>query len=418
MNYPRMALVKQMFDQTRVENIPATVAAELDRIDIRSKVKPGQKIAITAGSRGVANIAAITKAIVDFMKSCKAEPFVFPAMGSHGGGTAEGQKEILAHYGITETSMGCPILATMEVTEIGKSPDDLPIFLDNHARTADHIVVVNRVKAHTKFKAPIESGLMKMMAIGMGKHHGAAIYHQVSTRLGMRRVIESVGLVVIEKSPILCGVATVENGYDETAIIRATSPENLVEEEKALLVEAKNRMARIPFSEIDLLIIDLMGKNISGTGMDTNVTGVNADLFEHFDTQPRTKRLFVRDLTPETEGNAVGIGLADFTTTRLVGKIDRNKTYINCITGISPEKAAIPMYFDTDRECIDAALHTIGVENTADAKIVHLRDTLTLNRINLSSAYARQIEENKELEILEAWKPLGFGEDGNLTPVF
>jgi len=418
MNFPQMALIKQTFDRNRVEDIPAAVTSELDRIGVRSKVKPGQKVAITAGSRGVASIAEITKAIVDFMKECGAEPFIFPAMGSHGGGTSEGQKALLSHYNITEKTMECPILSTMEVDEIGRSPDDLPIFLDKYARSADHIVAVNRVKPHTKFKATIESGLMKMMAIGMGKHHGADLYHKASTLLGMKRVIETVGLVVMEKSPVLCGLGTVENGYDATAIIRAALPEKLVDEEKDLLSEARKRMARIPFSDIDLLIIDEMGKNISGTGMDTNVTGVNRDLFEHFDTEPRTKRLFVRDLTPETEGNAVGIGLADFTTTRLVNKVDRGKTYINCLTGISPEKGAIPIYFDTDKECVEAAFSCLGMIDPAEARIVHIRDTLALERLHISGAYKTDIEKQDDLEIIEQWAPLPFGPDDNLISPF
>ncbi len=418
MNFPEMVLIKQTFDGSRVKDISATVMAEMERVGARSKVKPGQKVAITGGSRGVANIALVTEAVVDFMKECGAEPFIFPAMGSHAGALAEGQKELLGHYGISEETMGCPILSTMEVDEIGRSPDGLPIFLDKYARTADHIVVINRVKPHTKFEGPIESGLMKMMAIGMGKHHGADLYHKACIQFGMNRVIETVGLVVMDKCPVLCGLALVENGYDDTAIIRAVLPEELVEEEKKFLLEARRRMARIPFSDIDLLIIDEMGKNISGTGMDTNVTGVNRDILGGFSSEPRTKRLFVRDLTPETEGNAVGIGLADFTTTRLVNKIDRNKTYINCLTGISPEKAAIPMYFDTDQECIEAGINCLGMVNAEEVRIVHLRNTLALEKLSVSIAYLPEIEKREDLEIIGQWQPLAFGSDRNLISPF
>jgi len=418
MNFPQMAVVQQTFDRTVVEDIPATVAAELERIGVRSRVKPGQKVAITAGSRGVANIATVIKAAVDFMKGCGAEPFIFPAMGSHAGGTAEGQKELLGHYGISEQSMGCPILSTMEVSEIGRNPDGLPIFLDKYALTADHIVVVNRIKPHTKFEGPIESGLMKMMAIGMGKHHGADLYHKACVQFGMNRVIETVGLVVMEKSPVLCGLALVENGYDQTAIIRALLPGELFEEEKRLLLESRRRMARIPFSDIDLLIIDEMGKNISGTGMDTNVTGVNRDILGTFSSEPRTKRLFVRDLTPESEGNAVGIGLADFATTRLVNKIDRKKTYINCITGISPEKAAIPIFFDTDKECVETAIHCLGMVKPEKLRIIHIRNTLALEKMSVSREYLPEIEKRSELKIVGQWHPLTFGPDQNLISPF
>jgi hypothetical protein len=418
MNFPQMILVQQTFDRTTVKDIPGAVAAELERIGVRSKVKSGQKVAITAGSRGIANIALVIKAVADFMKGCGAEPFIFPAMGSHAGATAEGQKALLATYGISEKSMGCPILSTMEVDEIGRNPDGLPIFLDKYARTADHIVVVNRVKPHTKFEGPIESGLMKMMAIGMGKHHGADLYHKACVQFTMNRVIETVGLVVMAKSPVLCGLALVENGYDQTAIVRALLPEELFEEEKKLLLEARRRMARIPFPDIDLLIIDEMGKNISGTGMDTNVTGVNRDILGTFSTEPRTKRLFVRDLTPESEGNAVGIGLADFTTTRLVKKIDRKKTYINCITGISPEKAAIPMYFDGDRECVETAINCLGMVKPEEVRIVHIRNTLMLEKLSVSKAYQPEIEKLPELKIIGQWQPLAFGPDQNLISPF
>jgi len=418
MNFPEMATIRQTFDDTRVDNIPAAVSSELTRVGAPSEVKPGQKVAITAGSRGVANIAAITKSVVTFIRDCGAEPFIFPAMGSHGGATAEGQVKVLATYGITEERMGCPILSTMEVEEIGRNPDDLPIFLDKHALSADHIIVINRVKVHTKFEGPIESGLMKLMAIGMGKRHGAELYHKACVQFGMNRVIETVGLVVMDKAPVLCGLGLVENGYDETAIIRAVSPDELFAEEKKLLVEARRRMARIPFKDIDLLIIDEMGKNISGTGMDTNVTGVNRDIMGTFLSEPRTKRLFVRDLTPETEGNAVGVGLADVTTTRLVNKIDRHKTTINCLTGISPEKGAVPLYFDTDRECLEAAINTLGMVDPAAIRVVHIRNTLALETLRVSQAYETEIANNETLEVLEGWAPLDFDRDQNLVSPF
>ena len=418
MNFPQMALLRQSFERNCVGDILKTVTSELERVGIRSKVKPGQKVAITAGSRGIANIGTVTKAVVNFMKQCGAEPFIFPAMGSHAGATSEGQKALLATFGITEKSMGCSILSTMDVDEIGRNPDGLPIFLDRYAHSADHIIVINRIKPHTKFEGPIESGLMKMMAIGMGKRQGAELYHKASVQYGMNRVIETVGLVVMEQCPVLCGLGLVENGYDETAIIRALPPEELVREEKILLVEARRLMARIPFSDIDLLIIDEIGKNISGTGMDTNVTGVNRDILGTFSSEPRTKRLFVRDLTAETEGNAVGIGLADFTTARLVDKIDRKKTYINCLAGISPEKGAIPIYFDTDRECVKAAIDSLGMVTAENVHIVHIRNTLSLEKLNISRAYEPEIETRDDLEIIDQWKPLAFGADQNLISPF
>ncbi|MFC1535444.1 lactate racemase domain-containing protein [Thermodesulfobacteriota bacterium] len=418
MNFPDMALIKQSFDPSCISNIPAAIISEMERIGIPDKVKNGETVAITAGSRGIANIDIITRAVVHFLARIKAKPFIFPAMGSHGGATASGQKNLLARYGITEEAMGCPIISNMDVDEIGKTPDNIPVFIDRSAHSADHIIIINRIKPHTKFEGSIESGLMKMMVIGMGKNLGAKWYHKASVRLGMSRLIETIGYEVIENIPVLCGIGLVENGYDNTAIIKAVLPTDLAEEEKKLLIEAKHRLSRLPFSNIDLLIIDEMGKNISGTGMDTNVTGVNRDILGTFSYGPCTRRLFVRELTKESEGNATGIGLADFTTTRLVKKIDRKKTYINCLTGISPEKGAIPMYFDKDRECIEAAIHTLGMVSIEELLIVHIQNTLSLEKLNVSRAFMPEIQNKKSIEIIGRWQPLQFDNNGNLTSPF
>lgn len=414
MKFPLMALVQQEFDSDSIEDVPAAVRVALEQAGIADQIKPDQQIAITAGSRGITNIAAIIRTVVDYILTCDAHPFIFPAMGSHGGATAEGQQALLAQFGITESAMGCPIRSTMDVVQIGQTLDGLAVFLDDYASQADHIIVVNRVKPHTKFEGPIESGLVKMMAFGVGKHRGAALYHQAAIRLGMGRVIETVSEVVLTQTPTLCGIGLVENGYDQTAIISAAASNELVEMEKTLLKEARQRMARIPFEKIDLLIIDEIGKNISGTGMDTNVTGVNRDILGTFSTTPHTRRLFVRDLTPESEGNALGIGLADFTTTRLVNKIDRRKTYVNCLTGISPEKGAIPMFFDTDRECLEAVFTSLGLPDSENVRIVHIRNTLNLEQISVSKAYFTEIEHNDTLKIISPWQRMTFRSDGTL----
>jgi hypothetical protein len=418
MKFPLMALVQQKFNSDSIADVPAAVRAAMEQVGIANQIKPDKQIAITAGSRGITNIAAIIGAVADYIGTCGAHPFIFPAMGSHGGATSEGQQALLAQFNITESAMGCPIRSTMDVVQIGQTPDGLAVFLDEYASRADHLIVVNRVKPHTKFEGPIESGLMKMLAFGIGKHRGAALYHQAAVRLGMGRVIETVSKVVLNQTPILCGIGLVENGYDQTSIVGAATPDDLVEMEKALLKEARRRMARLPFEAIDLLIIDEIGKNISGTGMDTNVTGVNRDILGTFSSEPRTRRLFVRDLTPESEGNALGIGLADFTTARLVNKIDRKKTYINCLTGISPEKGAIPIYFDTDRECLEAALTTLGLPDAEQVRVVHIRNTLNLEQISVSKAYLAEIEHYDTLKIISSWEPLAFRSDGNLQSPF
>jgi len=418
MNYPKMCILKQTFDKAKLENIPTTIINELDKVGVNLKVKAGEKVGITAGSRGVANIATITKTVVDYIKALGAKPYILPCMGSHGGATAEGQIKVLEGYGITEETMGCPIRSTMEVEVIGNNNDGLSIFLDKYALEADHLIVINRVKLHTKFEGPVESGLMKMMAVGMGKRHGADLYHKACVQYGMNRVIGTVGLVVMEKSPILCGLGIVENAYDQTTIIKAFSPNELLEGEKKLLKVVRMSMATLPFDDIDILLIDEIGKDISGTGMDTNVIGINRDILGTFASTPRVKRCVVFDLSKNSKGNAAGIGLAHYTTTRLVEKMDRISTYMNCLTAIAPEKAAIPMYFDTDKECIDAALNTIGLIEPTEAKIIHIKNTLHIEKVAVSQGYAKDLEDRIDLRIIKTWFNFPLDNKGNLLSLF
>lgn len=417
MNFPQMYRLKQTFDRTKVNDIPGTVQAELQQLALDKVVKPGQRVAITAGSRGVANIALILKAIVEFLKSLGLKPFIFPAMGSHGGATAEGQAALLAHYNVTEAFTGAPIISSMEVVEISKTEDQVPVFIDRNASQADWIVVVNRIKPHTKFKAEIESGLMKMMAIGMGKQKGAEHYHKAAINYTFPKIIVDAGREVIKKAPVLCGVGIVENGYDETAKIVALPPAEIETKERELQALAKRMMPRLPFNDIDLLIVDEMGKDISGTGIDPNITGRNRDLLGVFPHPTQVKRLFVRDLTPHSNGNATGIGLADLTTKRLVEKINYQATYMNCITGISLEKAAIPMYFATDQEAIKVALGSIGLIPYEQSKIVRIKNTLQLDEVEISAAYLRDLKNRPDLEIIAGPRPFSFDSHGNLPPL-
>jgi len=412
-----MYRLRQSFDRTAVADIPGTVRAELKKLVLEKRVRPGQRIALTGGSRGVANIALILKTVVEHLKTIGASPFIFPAMGSHGGATAEGQAAVLTHYGVTEEFTGAPVLSSMETVEISRTPDGVPVFIDRNASEADGIIVVNRIKPHTKFKAEIESGLMKMMAIGMGKQKGADHYHKAALQYTFPKIIVDAGREVLRKAPVLCGLGLVENGYDETALIAALGPEDIEEREKELLVLAKRLMPRLPFNEIDLLIIDEMGKDISGTGIDPNVTGRNRDILGIFPHPVNVRRLFVRDLTPSSEGNATGIGLADLTTKRLVDKIDRPATYMNCITGISLEKAAIPMYFETDKECIRVALGSVGLAPAEESRIVRIKNTLHLDEVEVSEIYKEEIADRPDLEILEGPRPMSFDAEGNLSPL-
>jgi hypothetical protein len=413
MKLPKMYRIRQKFDDNRVEKIGETVKTELAKLSLRS-IRPGQRVAIAAGSRGIANLAEVLKAVVEFVKSFDADPFVFPAMGSHGGATAEGQVAVLEKLGVTESYLNAPIISAMDVAEIARTADDVPVFVDKNALAADHIVVVNRVKSHTKFKAPIESGLMKMMAIGMGKLKGAGLYHKAAIQYTFPRIIVDAARLVIEKAPILCGLGLVENGYGDTAVIAAMKPRDIESREKELLVQSKKLMAKLPFNAIDLLIVDEMGKDISGIGIDPNVTGRNRDLLGSFPHPAEVKRLFVRNLTDKSKGNAIGIGLADLTTRRLVDKIDAAATYKNAITGISIEKAAVPMHFETDREAIEVGLGSIGLIPSDKSRIVRIKNTNRLEVVEVSEAFAAEVKKRSDLEIVAEPQPMVFDGEGNL----
>ena len=416
--YPQMFRIRQHFDAPRVDDIAGTVRDEIARINPSSTIKPGQTVAVAAGSRGVANINTIVKTVVEEMKAIGAVPYIVPAMGSHGGGTAEGQTQVLAEYGITEGAMGCPIKSSMDVIQIGVSDFDMPIYFDKHASEADHIVVVNRIKPHTGFAGEIESGLMKMMLIGLGKHKGASVYHRAIIHHSFDKVVRLVGKVVREEMPITFGVATLENGYDETALIEAIPAADFEEREKVLQAKSKEWCPSLPFDDIDLLIIDEMGKNISGSGMDTNVIGRKRnDRRAMGDETPRVLRIFVRDLTEVTHGNATGIGMAEFTTRRLVDKIDYHATYTNVITGQHVSAGAIPLHCDTDAEILDIALESIGLIAPEDARVLWIPNTLDLGEVEASEAYLSQADIRDDLEILTDLRPLETEADGNLPPI-
>jgi hypothetical protein len=414
MAFPKMVKIRQEFKTTPIRDIPSTVRSELARLRLQETIAPGSSVAITAGSRGVANMATVLSTVVNELKKIGARPFIVPAMGSHGGATPEGQKMVLKKYGITEETMGVPIKSSMEVVEIGSTPDGLPVFLDKHASQADHIGVVNRVKPHTDFKAPIESGLMKMMTIGLGKQKGADLYHRGVVQYSYYQIVVSVAREVIKRSPIAFGLALVENQRDETALIRAVPPREIEETDRKLLRTAKRLMPRIPFDQIDILIVDQIGKEISGAGMDPNVIGRHVVPFAKVPPKPKILRIFVRDLSADSYGNAIGIGMADFTTKRLVEKMDRNPTYMNCITGCTPEAARIPVYFDSDREVLDAALRSLGLVEPENARIVHIADTLRLEEMEISEAMVAEAEEMTDLRVIAKPHPMTFDGNGDL----
>ncbi|MBI1846028.1 MAG: [Fe-S]-binding protein [Candidatus Rokubacteria bacterium] len=413
MALPRMLRVRQNFPRPRVADIPRTVTEALGGAALT--IKRGDVVAVGAGSRGVANIDVIVGATVRWLKELGARPFVFPAMGSHGGGTPEGQCSVLEHYGITEATMGCPVRATMEVVPVGEALG-MPVWLDRYASQADWIGIVNRVKPHTDFKGSIESGLFKMMTIGLGKYKGAIQYHRANIQHGYEKVITSVGREMLATAKIAFGVGIVENGYDETARIEAFDARHLEEGERRLLKDAREWMARLPFPAFDVLIVEEMGKNVSGSGMDSNVIGRPTNPHEPFPNEPRILWIVTLDLTEESYGNATGIGNADFTTRRLVDKIDMKATLINCITACSPGGAKVPATYETDREAVETALSCIGLTPPEKARVVRIKNTLMIGELDVSEALLPDAGRRGDLTELGDLAPLPFDAAGRLVP--
>jgi hypothetical protein len=409
---PTMIRVRQTFARPRVGDIPRTVAERLQAAGL--PIKRGDTVAVGAGSRGIANIDTIVGATVRYLKDVGARPFVFPAMGSHGGGTAEGQLSVLAHYGITEAAMGCPVRATMDVEQVGEALG-LPVWLDRFAAGADWIGLVNRVKPHTDFKGTIESGLFKMMTIGLGKWKGAVQYHRANVNHGYETVITNVGREMLAKARIGFGLGIVENGYDETAEIDAFAAADLEAGERRLLKNAREWMARLPFSPIDVLIVEQIGKNISGSGMDTNIIGRPTNPFEPFPADPKILWIVALDITDESYGNATGLGNADFTTRRLVDKIDMKATLINCITACAPWGARIPATYESDREAIETALDCIGLTPPERARVIRIKNTLMLGELEVSEALAAEVDKRRDLTALGT-AALDFDASGRLRP--
>jgi len=418
--YPKTLCIRQTFERPVVKDIAAAVRTALERLDLGRTIRPGQTVALTAGSRGIANIPAVLRATAQFLKDLGARPFLVPAMGSHGGGTAEGQRQVIESYGITEEFVGAPIRASMEVVSLGTTAEGYPVYLDKHAGQADHIGVVGRIKPHTNYHGSVESGLLKMMMIGLGKHVGALAYHRILLEEPYDQVVRSVGRLMRQKAAIAFGLGLVENAYDETALVEAVRPADFEPREEELLVLARRWLARLPIAEADLLIVDEIGKDVSGSGMDTNVVGRKRSLrfgkvVEPADFRmPMMRHIFVRGLSAHTHGNATGIGLADFTTTRLVKAMNYRATCINCLTAGYPDGANIPVHFDTDREVIDAALAIAGRRQPEEARVLRIRNTLCLEEIQVSEACLNEPSRQTEFVPLGSARLLTFDRDGNL----
>lgn len=374
-------------------------------------MKPGMRIAITAGSRGIANVALTTKCIADFVRSRGAHPFIVPAMGSHGGATAEGQRAILEGYGITEDYVGCPIISSMEVKKIGVNEEGMDVFIDKNAAESDGIILGCRIKPHTAFRGPYESGIMKMMAIGLGKQHGAEVCHEAGFK-NMAKYVPMFGRAIIKNAPILFAVPTIENAYDETCKIIAVNADEIIEKEPPLLQEAFANMPRILVDSCDVLVVDQIGKNFSGDGMDPNITGTFCTPYATGGI--RSQRVCVLDLSPETHGNGIGLGYSSATTKRVFDQLDLSSMYPNAITCTVLGGVRIPIVMESDREAIQVCIRTCNEIDKKNPRVVRIPNSLHIEHIMLSESYYEEAKNNPNLIIESEPEYLPFDEDGNL----
>lgn len=408
---PQIMKVSQIFDNTKLDDVEGDLNQKLIDKNIKDKIKPGMKIAITGGSRGISFYKELMKTIVSFVKKCGATPFIVPSMGSHGGGTSEGQENMLKKLGITKESVVCEIISSMDVVEVGRTSKDLPVYIDKNAANADGIILLNRVKLHTSFRGKYESGLIKMMAIGLAKRKGADMTHFLRYENMAENLVE-VGKIAINNLNIICGVASIENGYNEVADVFVLNKDEILQEEPKILEKSKRLMPRIYLDDIDVLIVNEIGKNISGTGVDTNIVG-------RFHTNaasggPNTVKLGFLDISEKSGGNGNGMGLADFVSKKFFRKIDFESTYINAITSTEPNSVKLPLVLDNDKYVFQGCVKLCGVKNIQDIKLVIINNTKELDEIYMSkSAFENAVDKSKVKKESELFD-IPFDEEGNL----
>jgi hypothetical protein len=412
---PQLHRVRQTFGGQPIADLGAAVRAALSDLDLAAKVRPGAKVAVTSGSRGVANVAAVTAAAVAELRRLGAEPFVIPAMGSHGSATAAGQAALLAEYGVTEASVGAPVISQSDITTLGESAGGVPLFADALAAQADGIVVINRIKPHTDFVGVIESGPTKMLAIGLGKWLSARTCHAWFVERGYEAVIRDVGAALWQRLPVLGGLGLVENGHHQTVRIGAVRPERPEADEIELLAEARRVFGYLPFERLDVLLVDRIGKDISGSGLDTNVTGRDDCKLHTPRTRPFIWRIAVRGLSPGTHGNATGIGNADFVLKRCAERIDWAATATNVVTAASPEGARCPIVCADDAQMLAAAFHTSGPQPAAAKRLVWIRDTLAVHDLWVGASLLPELDGRPGCEIVDGPRAMALDADGYLV---
>lgn len=416
-----MCRIRQDFPLLPPLDVRAAVKSELTKL--LSRVKPGARIGVGVGSRGIANLVEIVRASLDALLAAGAKPFILPAMGSHGGATAEGQREVLAGYGISEAALKVPVLDSMETREISVSADGVPCFCSVEALNSDGVILINRIKPHTDFSGTLGSGVLKMCVIGLGKQRGAAAMHAAASQFGHERILRGLAKTMLQRAPVLGGIAILEHQHHDTARIVVLPQEEMEVGEDTLLIEARRLMPLLPFEEIDLLIVDRIGKNISGSGMDPNVIGRSVQgyfstLMRPEGVSPFIRRIFVRGLAEESHGNAIGIGMADVTTTRLVRAMDARATSINALTALTPQSAKIPIHFETDREAVELVMQSLALPEGHAARVVHISDTLTLTDMDVSETLVGEVVARRDLTVMGELRAMAFDADGNLSGIY
>lgn len=407
--------IRQKLDNSAVENIRKHIGVECEKQKLSSTINRGESVAIAIGSRGIGQIDVIARSLIDELLKIGAQPFIVPAMGSHGGATAQGQADILENYGISEEKVNAPIVSSMETDHLGETKSSIPVYIDQDANKADHIIVVNRIKPHTEFKGSIESGLMKMMVIGLGKHKGALTAHNFAVKFGYEKTLTEIGKYMLDHAKITYGVGIVENGYGGMHMLRVIKGPDIYKEEKQIINIARKTCPKLPFNAFDILIVDECGKEISGTGMDTKVIGRIMNIYEEELQEPKITRIILRSLTEKTHGNAVGVGLADFVTKSVYDNINFETTYINCITAVAPEKARLPIVCKNDYEALESAISTCGPVDEENIKIVWIKNTSELGEMVISDGLVNTAKENHDIQFVGKSVTISFDNDGNLS---
>ncbi len=419
MRIQKLVPIHQEFPDRSLADVGAAVRTEMEQAGWALRVMPGSRIAVGVGSRGIRNIDVITKAVVDFWLSRGAKPFIIPVMGSHGAATAEGQADVLAHYGISAATMGVPVKSSLAVTKVGTTPEGIDVSMDRNAFESDGVMLCSRIKWHTDFEGPLESGIHKMMAIGLGKWEGAKRYHSWALRVGMGQVVRSVGSSVLATGKMLGGLGILEDAHHNTAEVHAVGADGMAEREEQLLERVKEWKPNLPAREIDLLVIDEIGKDISGAGMDTKVVNRGGPQGPNsWNGVPAVNRIFIRDLTANTYGNAIGMGFADIAHERLVGKVDFQATWVNALTSSVTYPGFTPLHFPTDRECLERVLATCGRIDTSECTIAWIRNTLQLSRVLVSENLLPEIRANPAIRVTGPAQDVAFDPDGNLASRF